>query len=667
MNFNKLEEIGKEIFAKNPFVRRAFKRCYQIASVATSKERFKTEGNFIRISPENDFEYFFGYYDKSPWDANDHYMIAMRVKDATESPAPKQTGMVVLLDTHNNNKEIEIGKTDAWNSQQGCMAQWLGPDFRTRIIYNDFRDGDFVSVIYNVELMREERVFIKAVYDVAKNGKFALTLNFPRLHRIRPGYGYSNIPDSTEGVPVPNETTMWKIDLETGKVTDLFNFKDFFSFETREEMKSAEHRVNHIMINPSGARAMVLHRWILNGENFTRLITFDCNGTELFNLLDDDFVSHCYWKNDEEIITFAKVNGIGKAYFMLKDLTHEYEHIWPELETDGHMSYSFDSTKIVTDTYHDRKRIASLFVNTEKEITRIGRVYAPFKYDNDVRNDLHPRWNYKGDKICIDSVHEGKRGIYTIDAPAKKINEGEKIPKIIHEVWLGGGKKPPVGIRCEESWRKFCPDYKIMTWNESNFDVETSCNYVKQAFQEKKWAFVSDYIRLKALYQFGGIYFDSDFELYKNIDSFLSNSSFLCTESKYTVSTAILAAAPKAKWVRDLLDEYEVIQFINKDGSYNQLPNTKRVQNYLERTYRYHWSNEPQGLDVGFVVYPADYFSPLNCFTGILKETNRTHGIHHYDNTWKSRKDKLKKRAMQLGTRVIGEDNRARLVSLKKD
>ena len=94
----------------------------------------------------------------------------------------------------------------------------------------------------------------------------------------------------------------------------------------------------------------------------------------------------------------------------------------------------------------------------------------------------------------------------------------------------------------------------------------------------------------------------------------------------------------------------------------DKLPNTKRVQKYLEDCYGYKWSNDIQVFDNGLTIYPADYFSPLNCFTGVLKVTDRTVGIHHYDNTWKSKTDKIKKKIMQLGTRLIGEDNRAKLV-----
>ena len=112
------------------------------------------------------------------------------------------------------------------------------------------------------------------------------------------------------------------------------------------------------------------------------------------------------------------------------------------------------------------------------------------------------------------------------------------------------------------------------------------------------------------------------------------------------------------------MDDYLELTFINEDGSYNDIPNTKRFQRYFEKRFAYKWSNEIQLFDKDVTILPRDYFSPLNCFTGVMKITERTHGIHHYENSWKSNFDLIKNKLMQFGTRVIGEDNRARLVRI---
>ena len=415
MGFVAIEAWGKRVFEQFPFIKYSAKRIYHWISYVLSSEKFKSEGEVIRVTPDDGFEYFYGYYDKSPWDATERYMIAIKVKQAYKTVAPKETGTVVLVDTKHGNTIQEIGTTHSWNVQQGCMAQWLGPDFKSRLIYNDYRNGQYCSVIYNVEVMKEERVLSLPVYDVARDGSFALSLDFNRLHRMRPGYGYSNESDRTQGILCPDECCIWKIDIPSGKVTELLKYTDMAMFEPDETMRGAEHKVNHLMISPNGKRFMVLHRWFLNGRKHTRLVTINVDKTEMYNLSDDVFVSHCYWKNDLEILSFLRKKGTGDHYYLMRDKTQEYRMLWQELNTDGHCSYSPDGAWIITDTYPNRKRLASVFLCKETGYCkRLARVSAPFRYDFDCRCDLHPRWSRDGKKVCIDSVHEGKRSLYVI-------------------------------------------------------------------------------------------------------------------------------------------------------------------------------------------------------------------------------------------------------------
>lgn len=426
MDFIEVENKGKQILERFPVVKRFAKRLYQFVGYITSNKKLVSEGNIIRITPDDKYEYFYGYYDKSPWDADDRYMIALRVNQTYKSVSPREPGMLVLIDTANQNKIKEIGWVNAWNVQQGCMAQWLGPDFKSRIIYNDFRDKKYCSVIYNIEKCQEEMVMPLPVYDVAKDGSFALSLDFSRLHRMRPGYGYYNLPDRTKRDLCPNKTCIWKMEIPSGKVTELFRYTDMAKFEPSKSMQRAEHKVNHLMISPNGKRFMVLHRWFQKGRKYTRLVTVNVDKTEMYNLSDDVFVSHCYWKNDEEILSFLRKKKAGNHYYLMKDKTQIYKLLWPELKTDGHCSYSPDSSLVITDTYPSRERLSSVYLCEEinNKSKRIARVFAPFKYDNDCRCDLHPRWNRKGDMICIDSVHDKKRGVYTIAIP--KSNELQK-------------------------------------------------------------------------------------------------------------------------------------------------------------------------------------------------------------------------------------------------
>ncbi len=384
---------------KYPNIKKNVKRIYQHVMYAISP-KVKAEGNIVRLSPSDGHEYFFGYYDKSPWDATYRYVLCLRAKDTWSDVSPREMAEIILIDTmklENDKERIrKIAVTHAWNVQQGCMMQWLGPDYKSRIIYNDCRDGEYCSVIVEIATMRE-RIIKAPVYTVSTDGKFALTLDFSRLYNLRPGYGYYNVPEITQGIGLPDAFAIWGINLQKNEITPLLKYADFARFAPRDEMKGedAVHKVNHLMLSPNGKRFMVLYRWFNNSRKYTRLITCNIDGSDMYLLSDDDMVSHCFWKDDEHILAFANKHGSGTGYYLMKDKTQEYCHCWPQFSNDGHPSYSPDGKYVVTDSYPDRARIARINLmsgdESKKESKTIARVFAPFKYDNDTRCDLHPR------------------------------------------------------------------------------------------------------------------------------------------------------------------------------------------------------------------------------------------------------------------------------------
>lgn len=411
-----------------PYIKRTVKRAYQLCAYAVSP-KIKSEGNITRVSPNDGKEYFFGYYDKSPWDATGRYMLCMRAENTWSDVSPKEPADIVLIDLKKQESDPQrirkLASTHSWNVQQGCMLQRLGPDFDRKIIFNDFRDGSFCSVILDI-LDGSERVINMPVYSVSADGKTALTLDFTRLYSLRPGYGYYNLPEKTKGVALPDEPCIWKIDIESGEYEPLLKYTDFAAFKPRKEMQEtgAVHKVNHIMLSPNGKRFMVLYRWFNGQRKYTRLITCNTDGSDMYLLSDDDMVSHCFWKNDNEIIAFENKRDGGPGYYLMRDKTQEYTHLWPKLTNDGHPSYSPNGELVVTDTYPDRARIAEIKILSDKDINAENmkipaRVFAPFKYDNDTRCDLHPRWSRDGKQICFDSVFEGRRGVYTINQEEK--------------------------------------------------------------------------------------------------------------------------------------------------------------------------------------------------------------------------------------------------------
>ena len=409
---------------KYPKVKKVIKRSYQLGMYAVS-HKVKSKGNIIKISPDdNEHEYFFGYYDKTPWDITDRYMLCLRADDTWSDVSPKSIADILLIDTSKDREDPQrvkkIAETRSWNVQQSCMLQWLGPDFSSRILYNDYRDGKYVSVILEIETGKE-RIIPAPVYTLSADGRTALSLDFSRLYNLRPGYGYYNVKEETEGIALPDATAIWRINLENGEVVPILTYKDLATFQPRPEMLEAGsvHKVNHLMLSPNGKRFMVLYRWFVGQRKYTRLVTCDIDGNNLFVLSDDDMVSHCYWKNDTTILAFENKRNGGAGYYLMKDKTTEYLHCWPQLSNDGHPSYSPDERLIVTDTYPDRARVAQIKLmdgtdESKKDVKVIASVFAPFKYDNDTRCDLHPRWNHASNRICFDSVFEGHRGLYVV-------------------------------------------------------------------------------------------------------------------------------------------------------------------------------------------------------------------------------------------------------------
>ena len=185
-------------------------------------------------------------------------------------------------------------------------------------------------------------------------------------------------------------------------------------------MNDAVHKVNHLMLSPDGKRFIILHRWFVGQKKYTRILTCDVDGNDMY-CLNDGGGSHCYWKNNEEILAFEKKTSQGRGYFLMRDKTQEWKHLWPRLDNDGHPSYCpTDNSLIVTDTYPNRSRVqeVKLLRDTDpegKDIRVIARVFAPFRYDNDTRCDLHPRWSRDGKKVCFDSVFKGRRGLYFVE------------------------------------------------------------------------------------------------------------------------------------------------------------------------------------------------------------------------------------------------------------
>ncbi len=220
------------------------------------------------------------------------------------------------------------------------------------------------------------------------------------------------------------------------------------------------------------------------------------------------------------------------------------------------------------------------------------------------------------------------------------------IPKIIHYCWFGGNPLPELAQKCLASWEACLPGYEIRRWDESNFDLNV-CPYVQEAYEAKKWAFVSDYARFWILYHFGGLYFDTDVELIRNPEDIVARGPFMGSENAHNVSGLHrgvnpglgLGAEPGMAFYGEMLERYESLHFRMPDGS----PNPLTVVNYTtELMVRHGYRGEDRVENVDrILVYPPAYFCPLNYASGKLTVTPETVSIHHYCASWHSGLEKL--------------------------
>ena len=248
------------------------------------------------------------------------------------------------------------------------------------------------------------------------------------------------------------------------------------------------------------------------------------------------------------------------------------------------------------------------------------------------------------------------------------------IPKVIHYCWFGGNPLPKSAEKCIKSWQKYCPDYEIKRWDESNFDV--NCNpYCKFAFENKKWAFLTDYIRLKVVYDNGGVYLDTDVELLKPLDDLIKDGAYMGLQNETEVATGLGFAGEKG-------NEFigENMRYYEKLTDFSQLRSCPIITTELLMPYGLKEDTGKIQKVAGLNIYPPEYLCPKNERTGLSDKTKNTHSIHHFDASWfeKSWKEGQKKRwrkekiryiihlPNKILMKILGENNYAKLKALLK-
>ena len=228
------------------------------------------------------------------------------------------------------------------------------------------------------------------------------------------------------------------------------------------------------------------------------------------------------------------------------------------------------------------------------------------------------------------------------------------IPKIVHYCWFGGKDKPEDVKKCMKSWKKYLPDYTLMEWNESNFDID-KLKYTKEAYAAGKYAFVSDVARIEALYQYGGFYMDTDVEVLKSFNPFLDARCILGMEEKEYVATSFMAFEKKHSLVKQFLDLYENLSFLDANGQIITGTNVVKLTNMLYEK-GFVQENHYQELEEEIKIYPKEYFSPydyINCHYNI---TENSYCVHHFAVSWMSKKEQVKKGVKKKLVKILGPE-----------
>ena len=340
--------------------------------------------------------------------------VCHRLKDNTKVE-------IVVFDRHEQ-KTTVVGTSATWSSQQGSMVQWLPASGGQKIIFNDLVEGKLAARIVSLEGKTAAIIYFP-IQTLHPNGKEALSLNYKLLARLRPEYGYAVAASNFSSDRSLSEDGIWKVDLESGTGDLVISLETLIAYQPRPEMANTEHKVNHIMYSPQGTRFVFMHRWLGSEGKFSRLYVADADGSNLQLLLDERMVSHYSWRDEENLLVWARTKEKGDRYYLINIMTGDKEVIGEgilDVYGDGHPSFSPDRRWILTDTYPDksRKQHLLLYEVATAKLIEVGSFLAPLKFSSAMRCDLHPRWSPDGYTISLDSTYQGQRMTYILNVSA---------------------------------------------------------------------------------------------------------------------------------------------------------------------------------------------------------------------------------------------------------
>jgi hypothetical protein len=361
--------------------------------------------------------HFFGYYGMSPWNGRESRLLCLEVEIQNHPPRPGDLARVGYVDL-SSMEFVPFARTRTWNFQQGCMMHWLPVPGRDRVIHNDLVGEGHGSIIVDLD-SGERRALTRPVSAVSRGGRYALSLNFSRLHDKRPGYGYAGLADPWADDPHPREDGVHVIDLETGESWLAVSLEEVYDSRSgATDLEGVGLWFNHTLFNPDGSRFVFLCRFTRAGLRRTAMYTSDIEGSDTRCLVEYGLVSHFDWLDSDRILAWANIRGNGDAFYLIDDRDGSFRKIGEGVLTqDGHCSFSPDKRWILTDQYPGPDHTRPLMIYEWKggDLRVLSRLYSLPELTGEIRCDLHPRWNCSGERICFDSTHEGSRQIYVME------------------------------------------------------------------------------------------------------------------------------------------------------------------------------------------------------------------------------------------------------------
>jgi hypothetical protein len=371
----------------------------------------------VQITNNSSEHFFASYYGINSWSKDQRYVTVLQTDIKSKLPDENEPATLGLVDIKTKGF-IPLTQTRAWNFQEGCMAHWLGTSPDSLIIYNDLRQGKYVSVILNVHTGKEIKTIQYPVSAVSPDGKEAVSLNFSRLRITRTDYGYGGEgQDSKPNIQFPDDDGLFLVNLASGEAKLIVSIKQIMEMVPEIKKEGIEYFA-HTRFSREGTKIFWLARAI--PERNTTAFTVNRDGTNLQRCFPDNWGgSHFDWLNDNELMITATFQGKQYAHILFTVGEQNYKRLGNGLlDYDGHGTFSPDGKWMVTDTYPEsglREQKIYLMDMSTQAVLPLGRFVEPEEFTAGSgywRCDIHCRWSPDGNMIGFNSTCSGSRQVY---------------------------------------------------------------------------------------------------------------------------------------------------------------------------------------------------------------------------------------------------------------